>query len=99
MSIYDSGAAFLQGGKLQVTDKNEVDNLNAHQLQGKEPKDFIQTGSVFGLTQSGKTATAAGVTVSNTSVNYNFDANSTIKIGNVVIKSSNGGNGILIGIE
>lgn len=97
--IYASGASFQQGGILTVTDTNVVKNLNASQVQGKEPKDFIQIGSSYGLSQTGKTIEATGVNVSNASTSIDFDANSTIKIGNVIIKSSDSGNGILIGIE
>ena len=97
--IYENGSVLTQGGGLQVTSTNVVKNLNASQVQGKEPKDFIQTGNDYVLSQDAKTIEAAGVSVSNASTSINFDTNSTIKIGNVIIKSSDSGNGILIGIE
>ena len=97
--IYENGSVLTQGGGLQVTDTKVVKNLNASQVQGKEPKDFIQIGSDYGLSQTDKTIEITGVSVSNTSTSINFDANSAIKIGNVIIKSSDSGNGILIGIE
>lgn len=97
-SVYDKGAAFLQG-KLKVTDASQVENLNASALQGKQPKDFLQLGTTFGITQSNKSTALSGVTVTQNSVNVVADTNSIFKIGNVVIKSSDNGNGILIGIE
>ena len=95
---YTNGAVLASGGRLQVTDQNQVENLNASRLQGKVPTDFVNVGSSYGITQNGKNVAASSVTVANTGVTYTFDVNSTIKIGNVVIKSSDEGKGILVGI-
>ena len=96
-SVYSSGASF-QGGAVKVTDQSVVSNLNVSKLQGKEPVDFIKTTN-FGLSQSTGIIGATGVTVSSVGVTKNYDTTSIIKIGNVIIKSSDNGNGILVGIE
>lgn len=97
-SVYSSGASF-QGGALKVTDQGKVENLNASKLEGRGANDFIKTTN-FGLSQStGGVIGATGVTVSSVGVTKNYDTTSTIKIGNVIIKSSDNGNGILVGIE
>ena len=109
ISDYTGGASF-QGDKLVVTNTGVVGNLNASFLQGKVPTDFLQLGNNFGITQTAagntKGVNVTGVVtnlsssathVQNSSID--FDANSEIKIGNLIIKSSNGGNGILVGIN
>ena len=99
---YTNGAVLANGGSLKVTDANRVENLNSSLLQGRDPSDFLQIGSDFvnsGITQNGANITANSVNVSNTGVTYIFDTGSTIKIGNVIIKSSDSGNGILVGLE
>lgn len=97
-NIYNNGASFQNEntpGKLYVTDRSMVSNLNAELFQNKEPADFLcidksSSASTYGIKQSGKTITMAGETI-------NLDSNSEIRIGNLVIKSADGGNGILIG--
>ena len=103
-SDYTNGASF-QGGSLKVTDTVKVENLNASYLQGKVPSNFLQLGNDFGVTQNAKVLGATGVTanlsssaaniINNSSVN--LDESSEIKIGNLLIKSSSDGFGILIG--
>jgi len=89
-SIYDNGASF-QGGTLKVTNSQVVDNLNADKLHGLDDNDFFRVGSNYGTNQSGKTTTMTGVT-------HIYDTTSEIKIGNIIIKPSDNGNGILVGI-
>lgn len=97
-SIYNNGASFQNEntpGKLYVTDRDMVDNLNAELFQYKEPADFLcidktPSDSTYGIKQSGKTITMTGETVK-------LDSSSEIRIGYLVIKSADGGNGILIG--
>ena len=93
--VYNNGASF-QVGALKVTDRNKVVNLNAEMLDGTHKTDFLKQGTVdnvnYGISQNGKTLSMSGETI-------NLDTASQIKIGNIIIKSSNNGNGILIGIE
>lgn len=93
--IYDNGASFRSGGKLYVTDPNKVDNLNAEKLQDETPESFVKTSSAVhgasGISQSGNSLSMTGETIV-------LDTSSQIKIGNIIIKSSDNGNGILIGI-
>ena len=97
-SIYNNGASFQNEnntpGKLYVTDRSMVSNLNAELFQNKEPADFLcidkSSSATYGIKQSGKTITMTGETI-------NLDNSSEIRIGNLVIKSADGGNGILIG--
>ena len=102
MGLYDNGASF-QGSSLYVNNGNVVSNLNASKLQGKTPSDFINKDGETGLTQSGKIIGLNGVTmnasssVMNFSGNINLDTTSEIKLGNLIIKSSDSGYGILIG--
>ena len=103
---YTGGASF-QGGALKVTDTNVVNNLNVSKLQGKQPTDFIGTDNnvptgttgTFGLKQNGKTINVNNVSVGNTGVICSFDNTSKIKIGNIIIQSSDNNKGILIGLE
>ena len=80
------------GGRLYITDSQPVEHLNADMLDGAHRANLLEQGSDFGITQTGKTLSMAGEIVS-------LDAASQIKIGNVVIKSSDNGNGILFGLE
>ena len=97
--VFESGSNFYQvngEGSLKVTDRNEVANLNAEMLQGIHKTDILKQGTVdnvnYGISQNGKTLDMSGEEI-------NLDTNSQIKIGNIVIKSSPNGNGILVGIE
>ena len=92
--VYASGAAFQtenNKGKLYVTDQGVVENLNAAMLGGASRAAFVEQGPTKGITQNDKTLTMSGETI-------NLDTASQIKIGNVIIKSSDNGNGILIGV-
>ena len=98
MALYDNGASFqIQNdkGKLYVTDRGKVVNLNAEMLDGTHKTDFLKQGTVdnvdYGISQNGKTLNITGVSAT-------MDENSQIKLGNITIKSSDNGNGILIGI-
>ena len=94
--VYSSGASF-QGGALKVTDAQKVDNLNAEKLQGETPDSFIKTASAAssasGISQSGNNLTMSDEIVQFTG------SGSKVKFGNIVIKASSDGDGILIGIE
>ena len=99
-AVYSSGAAFYTAnniGKLKTTSREKVDNLNAELLQGETPSSFIKTSSAASgasrITQGTNTLTFNNEVVQFTG------ADAKIKIGNVVIKSSADGNGILVGIE
>lgn len=93
MALYDGGASF-QGGALKVTDTGIVENLNVTKLQNETPASFIKTSSAAsgasGISQNGNALTMINETI-------NIDTASTIKIGNLIIKSADNGNGILIG--
>ena len=95
MGLYDNGASFRGNGRLYVTDQNKVENLNADSLHGEIPESFVKTSSAVsgasGISQSGNTLDMVGETIV-------FDKTSQIKIGNIIIKSSDNGNGILVGI-
>lgn len=124
--VYSSGAAFYNEsgeGKVYVSSRDEVTNLNSELLQGKHAVDFLRVGARYGVSQDENTPkvigftgvthnktdviendingikTKTGVTETESSCVHILDAASTIKIGNLVIKSSNGGNGLLIGLE
>lgn len=88
MAIYDNGASF-HGGALKVTDTSQVSNLNVSMLQGKVPTDFVQIKT--GITQD------INGNISFVNKIITLDTTSKIKIGNLVIQSSDSGNGILIG--
>ena len=99
MALYDNGASFEtvdSKGKLYVKDRGMVDNLNAEMLDGTHKSDFLKQGTVdsvnYGIQQTGKTLSATGVSLV-------FDETSQFKLGNIVIKPSNGGRGVLIGFE
>jgi len=104
MALYDNGASFQtknEKGRLYVTDRNLVNNLNAEMLDGAHKSDFVKQGTVdgvdYGVSQSGKTVNLSGVSVV-------ADKNSTFKIGNIIIASAADGEGvegnaILIGLE
>ena len=86
---WTNGASF-QGGALNVTNTSQVSNLNASMLQGKVPADFLQIKS--GITQdiNGNISFSSNKMIT-------LDTTSKIRIGNLVIQSSDSGNGILIG--
>ena len=98
--IYSNGAVLYNDedddnkGRLQVTSTQQVDNLNASFLQGKVPSDFIQnvaSGST-GMHQDD----ASNLTVKNETIKL---VNSAIKIGNIILRSADNGDGLLIGRE
>ncbi len=95
-TVYENGASF-QSGSLKVTDTGIVSNLNVEKLQNETPASFIKTSSAAsgasGISQSGNNLTFNNEVVQLTG------AGSKIKIGNLTIKASSDGNGILIGIE
>ena len=89
MAIYDNGASF-QGGALNVTSANKVTNLNASMLNSKTSDDFLQVKGGITQNNDGDISFAGRKTI--------FNTDAEIRIGNVVIKSSDNGNGILIGV-
>ena len=95
MALYDNGASLRSGGKLYVTDPSKVENLNADKLRGETPDSFIKTSNAA---QGGSGISQSGNQLNMTGENITLDLTSQIKIGNIIIKSSDNGNGILIGI-
>lgn len=98
MALYDNGASFQtvdSKGKLYVKDRGMVENLNSEMLDGTHKADFLKQGTVdgvnYGISQNGKSLSLSAVTTT-------MDTTSQIKLGNIIIKSSDNGNGILIGI-
>lgn len=89
MAIYDNGASF-QGGSLNVTSTNKVTNLNASMLNSITSDGFLQRKGGITQNNDGDISFAGRKAIFNTSAE--------IRIGNVIIKSSDNGNGILIGV-
>lgn len=85
-----------QKGSISVTDRSPVANLNAEMLEGAHKTDFVKQGTVdsvdYGIVQEGKSISMTGESIA-------LDVTSKLKVGNIVIKPSDNGNGILIGIE
>ena len=95
MALYDNGASFqttvAKKGKLTVTDRSLVDNLNAEMLDGAHKSDFVKQGTVdnvdYGVAQTGKNLNLSGV-------NIVADNTCTFKLGNIIIASAKDGQGV-----